>query len=82
MAEEIIAKRIIRPHEEATLNAGEFDVKTSTPAVNLKLDFPQSVQNLITWKEEVVGSEEHCTKIFKIHNRSNFLVYAKLIKQY
>ena len=81
MIEETLQKRTINPHEEATLNAGKFDVNTHTPKIVLKLDYPDSIKNLVTWREELIGSAEQCVKVFKILNESNLLVYARLVKQ-
>jgi hypothetical protein len=81
MPEEVLEKRIINPHEQATLSAGEFDTKTRTPKIVLQLNYPQSVKNLVSCREELAGTEPHCSKIFTIHNQSNFLVYARLVKQ-
>ncbi|MCH7754258.1 hypothetical protein IH970_03915 [candidate division KSB1 bacterium] len=43
----------------------------------LKLDYSPSIKHLVTTQEELRGQ----TKIFTIHNQSNFLIYAQLVKQ-
>jgi len=67
--EEILQKRTINPHEKVTLSA-------DNPKVILKLDYSPSVKHLVTTQEELRGQN----KIFTIHNQSNFLVYAQLVK--
>ncbi len=69
MPEEILQKRTINPHEKVTLNAAD-------PKVILKLDYSPSVKHLVTRQEDFRGQ----TKIFTIHNHSNFLIYAQLVK--
>ena len=69
MPEEILRKRTINPHETVTLS-------TDNPKVILKLDYSPSVKHLITTQEELGGQ----TKVFTIHNQSNFLVYAQVVK--
>jgi len=69
VAEEILQKRTINPHEKVTLSAG-------SPKVILKLDYSPSIKHLVTTQEELRGQ----TKIFTIHNQSNFLIYAQLVK--
>ena len=58
----------------------KFDVNTDTPKVYLKLDYPDCVKNLVSWREELIGSADKCVKVFKILNKSNFLVYARIVK--
>ena len=70
MPEEILQKRTINPHEKAFLS-------TDNPEVFLKLDYPASVEHLVTTLEELHGY----TKIFTIHNQSNLLVYAQMVKR-
>ncbi len=69
VAEEILQKRTINPHEKVTLSA-------DSPKVILKLDYSPSIKHLVTTQEELRGQ----TKIFTIHNQSNFLIYAQLVK--
>ena len=69
MPEEILQKRTINPHEKAFLS-------TDNPEVILKLDYPLSVKHLVTTQEELCGY----TKVFTIHNQSNLLVYAQMVK--
>ena len=66
MPEEILQKRTINPHETVALS-------TDNPKVILKLDYSPSVKHLVTTQEELRGQ----TKIFTIHNQSNFLIYAQ-----
>ena len=69
MQEEILQKRTIKPNEKMSLS-------TDNPDVILKLDYPPSVKYLITIQEELCGY----TKIFTVHNQSNVLVYAQMVK--
>lgn len=80
MSEVVLEKRTINPREEATLNAGQIDAEIRTPIVILQLDYPESIKHLVTYTEELHGQGEHRSKVFKVHNQSNFLVYAQLVK--
>ena len=81
MFEVTLEKRVIEPHEEVTMNAGSFNVNNFTQNIILKLDYPDAIRNLVTWKEELVDSAGQKVKVFKIINNSNFLVYARVVKQ-
>ena len=80
MAEEVVKEETIEPGQKATINAGQYDKTHKPPFFEIRVT-PKHKAGQVEWREENVGTPERYTRVYRINNNSDSIVWVELVKK-
>ncbi len=79
MGEKILREEMLEPKRETVLSV-PYDPKTRLPHVDLRVSARSYERHHVEVKEELVGPEDRCLKVFRVKNGSSWPVFLTLVE--